>query len=76
VSAYDRWLTTDPRQADADAYEAWCEAEGLDPADDHWTAFHEHVEALHEDALLKAAEDRRDWAEERAGDRYAGMGDW
>ena len=76
MSGYDAWLTTDPRQAKADAYEAWCEANDLDSASDHWADYEEHVEALHEDRELEMAEWRRDWADEIAADRYAEAGDW
>ena len=76
MSSYDTWLTTDPRQADDDAYEAWCEANDLDPADDHWADYQEHVEALHEDRELEMAEWRRDHQAELAEERCAEAGDW
>lgn len=39
--ALDRWLEAPYVNAAKDEadYEAWCEAKGLDPADDHWTEF-------------------------------------
>ena len=64
-AAFDRWLTTDPRevspQAEA-AYENWCEANDLDPADDHWDDFEQDAYDAADDAALEAAEAaREDW---------------
>lgn len=74
--AYDAWLTTDPRSTSADAYDAWCEAEGLDPTDDHWADYEQHVADIHEDRELEMAEWRRDFRAELAEERYAEAGDW
>lgn len=33
MSAFDRWLTTDPRDREQEMFENWCDANGVDPGD-------------------------------------------
>lgn len=59
-AAFDRWLTTDPREADADAFEAWCEENDSDDYD----AFVQEMDDRAEDAAearAEAAREDRDW---------------
>ena len=69
-AAYDRWLTTDPREMSAgeeDAYVNWCEENDLDPYDDHWEAFNEYQQDLADDYAAEVAEAA---AEDRMLDAY------
>ena len=69
-AAYDRWLTTDPREMSAgeeDAYVNWCDVNDLDPYDDHWEAFTEYQQDLADDYAIEAAEAA---AEDRMLDAY------
>lgn len=55
-AALDRWLTTDPREADAAAFEAWCDENDSDDYD----AFEQEMADRAEDAAEARAEAARD----------------
>jgi hypothetical protein len=46
--------------AQQDAYERWCDSEGLDADGDHWADFEQAMEDAAEDAAIAAAEARED----------------
>jgi hypothetical protein len=64
-AAFDRWLTTDPREADAAAFEQWCELNSITWMDERgeaeaWEMFEQAMGDEYEDAMLARAEDRED----------------
>jgi hypothetical protein len=57
---YDRWLESerDRRDAEGDAYVAWCEENDKDPDDDHWQEWEDYCDDMRDDAAERAAEAR------------------
>jgi poly(3-hydroxyalkanoate) synthetase len=69
---YDRYLDAERerRDAEGDAYVAWCEDNDKDPEGDYWNEWEEWVEDMRDDAAERAAEARREDMEfyDRYGD--------
>ena len=66
MAGLDSWLEAPYTNAAADeaAYERWCEANDLDPSEDHYAVFYQwqedEYESAREDAQIARAEARKE----------------
>lgn len=69
--SYDAWLEQpyQDRYAEGERYVAWCEANDLDPSEDHHEAYDVDVEERLEEIAERRAGDRAEAQADRIADR-------